>query len=148
MTTLRTSAILILVLVAVVAEAGILPTIGSIQSAAAKGRLLCKGKPYKGAKVKLWDIDTTDPDDLMGETQTDKDGYFVVKGNETEVTTIDPKINIYHNCEDENVECLRKIQIILPTDFVTQGEHPAKTFDAGVLNLSGKFPGESRDCIN
>ena len=49
---------------------------------------------------------------------------------------------------DEAVECLRKIEIIIPKDFVADGPHPAKTFDIGILNLSGQFPGESRDCIN
>lgn len=37
----------------------------------------------------------------MGETKSIEDGTFFVAGNETEVTQIDPKINIYHNCEDE-----------------------------------------------
>lgn len=36
-----------------------LPTIGRLQSSAAKGKLLCNGKPYKGAKIKLYDIDTS-----------------------------------------------------------------------------------------
>uniref|UniRef100_A0A7E4VLU8 Transthyretin-like family protein n=1 Tax=Panagrellus redivivus TaxID=6233 RepID=A0A7E4VLU8_PANRE len=135
---------------AIVAVNGVLglPTFGKVQSAAVKGRLLCGGKPYFNAKVKLWDIDTLDLDDLMDEGVSDKQGIFHLSGNETEVTTIDPKLNIYHNCEDEQVECLRKIQIIIPKDFVSEGPEPAKVFDAGILNLSGKFPGESRDCIN
>uniref|UniRef100_A0A915EEJ4 Uncharacterized protein n=1 Tax=Ditylenchus dipsaci TaxID=166011 RepID=A0A915EEJ4_9BILA len=129
-------------------DAGILPTIGTLQSAGARGKLLCKGKPYLNAKIKMYDVDTTDFDDLMGETSSDKDGNFIVIGNETELTTIDPKINIYHNCEDEAIECLRKFQIFLPKDHVAEGARPSKIFDAGVLNLSGKFPGESRDCLN
>ena len=32
--------------------------LGTMQSAGAKGKLLCKGQPYKDAKIKLWDIDT------------------------------------------------------------------------------------------
>ena len=35
-----------------------LPTIGTEQSAAVMGKLLCNGKPYFNAKVKLWDIDS------------------------------------------------------------------------------------------
>ncbi|KAH7723189.1 TTR-31 protein [Aphelenchoides avenae] len=122
---------------------------GSVQSAAVKGKLLCNGKPYFNAKLKLYDVDTfPDVDDLMAEGKSDHKGEFRLSGNETELTTIDPKLNIYHNCNDEEKECLRKIQIELPDAFVTQGPVPAKTFDAGILNLSGKFPGETRDCVN
>ena len=38
----------------------------------------------------------------MGETKSDDEGKFLVSGNETEITQIDPKVNIYHNCDDEN----------------------------------------------
>lgn len=34
--------------------------IGSVQSAAAKGKLLCKGKPYFNAKIKLFDTDLSE----------------------------------------------------------------------------------------
>uniref|UniRef100_A0A914Z0R5 Transthyretin-like family protein n=1 Tax=Panagrolaimus superbus TaxID=310955 RepID=A0A914Z0R5_9BILA len=76
-----------------------LPTFGTLQSAGVTGRLLCQGKPYFNAKVKLYDIDTLDVDDLMAEGRSDKNGEFRLVGNETEFTTIDPKLNIYHNCE-------------------------------------------------
>lgn len=93
-------------------------------------------------------ISAVDPDDLMAEGHSNKNGEFHLSGHESELTTIDPKLNIYHNCNDEAVECLRKIQILLPKDFVTEGATPAKTFDVGILNLSAQFPGETRDCIN
>ncbi|TMS33732.1 hypothetical protein L596_001436 [Steinernema carpocapsae] len=125
-----------------------LPTIGKLQSAGVKGKLLCNGKPYQNAKVKLYDVDLTDFDDLMAEGRSNADGEFDLQGNETEWTTIDPKLNIYHNCNDENVECDRKFAIIIPSSFVSVGPIPEKIFDAGILNLSGKLPGETRDCIN
>jgi hypothetical protein len=37
-----------------------------------------------------------DPDDLMDEGVSDEEGHFELKGHETEVTNIDPKVNIYH----------------------------------------------------
>ena len=46
-------------------------------------------------------FNVADPDDLMGQSNSDSDGVFEVQGFETEVTDIDPKLNIYHNCEDE-----------------------------------------------
>uniref|UniRef100_A0A914QMM3 Uncharacterized protein n=1 Tax=Panagrolaimus davidi TaxID=227884 RepID=A0A914QMM3_9BILA len=148
----------VIILTAILAYSIALPTFGTLQSAGVMGRLLCQGKPYVNAKVKLYDIDTLDVDDLMAEGKSDKNGEFRLVGNETEYTTIDPKLNIYHNCEvfihaqhtppDEAIECLRKIEIKIPKDFVAEGPNPGKIFDAGILNLSGKFPGESRDCIN
>lgn len=42
-----------------------------------------------------------DLDDLMAEGKSDANGTFYLSGTETELTTIDPKLNIYHNCNDE-----------------------------------------------
>ncbi|KAL3089691.1 hypothetical protein niasHT_020470 [Heterodera trifolii] len=123
---------------------------GTKQNGAAKGKLLCGGKPYKGAKVKLWDKDTLDPDDLMGETETDEEGKFEVNGSETEVSDIDLRLSIYHNCEDEAKECLRRIDIEIGDEFIsrlTDADKAEKVFDAGILNLSGHFPGETRECL-
>uniref|UniRef100_A0A915D5F2 Uncharacterized protein n=1 Tax=Ditylenchus dipsaci TaxID=166011 RepID=A0A915D5F2_9BILA len=101
-------------------------------------------KPASGVKVKLYDVDRTDMDDLMDEGVSDSEGRFELKGHETEFTTIDPKVNIYHDCNDENVPCLKKVAIVIPDTYVTEGEVPRKTFDAGKLNLAGTFSGESR----
>jgi hypothetical protein len=40
---------------------------GTLQSAGVKGVLLCNGKPAANVKVKLYDEDTTDLDDLLQE---------------------------------------------------------------------------------
>jgi len=37
-----------------------------------------------------------DIDDLMDEGVTDEDGHFELQGKETEITNIDPKLNVYH----------------------------------------------------
>ncbi|KAI6221620.1 Transthyretin-like family-containing protein [Aphelenchoides besseyi] len=122
--------------------------LGTVQSSAVMGKLLCRGKPYRNAKVKLFDIDFADPDDLMAEGRSDKDGKFALSGSETEISQIDVKVNIYTNCNDETKEGLRKFEIRIPYDYVTEGPTPKKTFDVGVLNLDGVFPGETRDFIN
>lgn len=44
--------------------------------------------------------------------------------------------------------CLKKFSIMIPDSFITEGEKPKKVFDAGTLNLAGKFSGETRDCLN
>jgi hypothetical protein len=42
-----------------------------------------------------------DLDDFMGETKSRGDGTFELQGSSHEFTSIDPKINIYHDCDDE-----------------------------------------------
>uniref|UniRef100_A0A914CGD9 Transthyretin-like protein 5 n=1 Tax=Acrobeloides nanus TaxID=290746 RepID=A0A914CGD9_9BILA len=133
---------------AFVAEAGILG-LGKTQSAAVEGVLLCNRRPAANVKVKLYDDDRgIDLDDLMDEGITDAEGHFKLSGKETEFTSIDPKVNVYHDCNDENTPCLKKFSIMIPDTFITEGEHPARTFDAGKIELSGSFSGESRDCLN
>ncbi|KAI6196176.1 Transthyretin-like family-containing protein [Aphelenchoides besseyi] len=122
--------------------------LGTVQSAAVKGQLVCNGKPAANVKVKLYDEDTTDLDDLMQEGVTDSEGRFELSGKETEITSIDPKLNVYHDCNDETVPCLKKFSIYIPKDYVNEGAIAHRTFDAGVLNLSGRFSGEGRDCLN
>ncbi|VDK47312.1 unnamed protein product [Anisakis simplex] len=123
--------------------------IGRTQSSAAKGILKCNGKPARGVQVKLYDDDRgVDMDDLMGEATTDQNGYFEVSGSNAEMSTIDPKINIYHDCNDGWKPCQRKVTIMLPDGFVSDGARPKKIYDAGTLELAGKFPGESRDCLH
>ncbi|KAI6192090.1 Transthyretin-like family-containing protein [Aphelenchoides bicaudatus] len=82
--------------------------------AGAKGRLLCDGKPQKGVLVKLYDDDRgIDLDDFMQKTHTDQDGYFELYGHSHEFSSIDPKINIYHDCDDW-LPCQRKFSIMIP----------------------------------
>ncbi|GMT18163.1 hypothetical protein PFISCL1PPCAC_9460 [Pristionchus fissidentatus] len=123
--------------------------IGRTQSSGVKGRLMCNDRPAIGVKVKLYDDDRgIDPDDLMADGKTNADGYFDLKGYTSEFTPIDPKLNIYHDCEDGIKPCQRKFTILIPDSYITQGETPRKIYDAGQIQLAGAFPGESRDCIN
>ncbi|KAK6021583.1 Transthyretin-like family protein, partial [Ostertagia ostertagi] len=41
-----------------------------------------------------------DLDDLMAEGTTDSMGQFLLFGHTSEIMTIDPKLNIYHDCDD------------------------------------------------
>ncbi|KAF8382280.1 ttr-28 [Pristionchus pacificus] len=120
---------------------------GSLQSAAVKGKLMCNGKPASDVKVKLYDVDTFDPDDLMAEGVSSSDGTFKLSGSEKESTKIDPKLNVYHKC-NYNGMCLKKISIVIPKDFISEGEHPDKVFDIGEINLAGAFSGQTTDCLN
>ncbi|EJW82813.1 hypothetical protein WUBG_06277 [Wuchereria bancrofti] len=120
---------------------------GTEQSVAVKGKLLCNGQPAANIKVKLYDIDVG-LDDLMARGRTDKNGEFLLNGTETEIMSIDPKLNIYHNCNDGHEKCPRKLSIKIPKTSIVEGNKAGEPFDIGVLNLAAKFSGETRDCIN
>ncbi|KHN76331.1 Transthyretin-like protein 5 [Toxocara canis] len=123
--------------------------VGRTQSAGVKGTLKCNGKPAANVKVKLYDDDRgVDADDLMAEGKSDSQGNFELKGHTDEFTTIDPKLNVYHDCEDALTPCQRKITIVIPDSYVSSGKTPKKIYDAGTIELSGKFKGEERDCLN
>ncbi|KAI6240683.1 Transthyretin-like family protein [Aphelenchoides fujianensis] len=124
--------------------------LGRKQAAGARGRLMCDGKPASGVLVKLYDDDRgIDLDDHMATTNTDANGRFELSGHSHEFTTIDPKgtRNVYTDCNDW-LPCKRKFSIMIPDSYIASGSRPKKFYDAGTLELSGKFPGESRDCVH
>lgn len=41
-----------------------------------------------------------DPDDLLDQGYTDEQGMFMLKGDTSELTTIDPVFKVYHDCDD------------------------------------------------
>uniref|UniRef100_A0A0R3RK72 Transthyretin-like family protein n=1 Tax=Elaeophora elaphi TaxID=1147741 RepID=A0A0R3RK72_9BILA len=131
--------------------------VGRTQSVGIEGTLMCEGKPLGGVLVKLYDDDRgVDTDDLMAKGETDSKGYFRISGSINELSMIDPKLNIYHDCNDGWIvivlfifPCQRKISIMIPDGYVTDGkEIPDRFYDAGNIELSGKFKGETRDCIH
>ena len=90
--------------------------LGRKQSAGVRGQLVryyycnkvmvvfsqvCDGKPASNVKVKLYDDDRgIDTDDLLASGKTDSQGRFELSGYTHEFTTIDPKLNVYHDCND------------------------------------------------
>uniref|UniRef100_A0A0R3RGM6 Transthyretin-like family protein n=1 Tax=Elaeophora elaphi TaxID=1147741 RepID=A0A0R3RGM6_9BILA len=123
--------------------------IGNTQSAGIKGILMCNNRPAANVKVKLYDDDRgIDTDDLLAEGRSDSQGRFELMGHTSEVTTIDPKLNVYHDCEDGIKPCQRKITIYIPDSYVSSGKTPKNIYDAGTIQLAGKFKGETRDCLN
>uniref|UniRef100_A0AC34F5T6 Transthyretin-like family protein n=1 Tax=Panagrolaimus sp. ES5 TaxID=591445 RepID=A0AC34F5T6_9BILA len=99
--------------------------------------------------VKLFDDDSgIDADDLMGSTRTDSEGRFEISGHADELTPIDPKLNIYTDCNDGPKPCQRKITIKIPNGYITSGKVVKKSYDAGVIQLASSFAGEERDCIH
>ncbi|CAD5224985.1 unnamed protein product [Bursaphelenchus okinawaensis] len=136
--------LVLLIVVQYVSSIGVRPT----QSLAVQGKFMCKGKPAKGVKVKIYDHDTFTMDDKMGETKSDAQGFFhiIAKGNE--VSRVTPKMNIYHKCGKLLPICYTKFSIGIPKSYLTRGSTPKSTYDAGTFNLDAKMPGQSTDCIN
>ena len=89
---------------------------GGTQSVAVTGWLTCNRSPASGVKVKLYDVNTcwfgiyekikcitVYLDHFLGEQLSNSTGGFYVQGSENSVTTIAPKLNIYHKCNYNGV---------------------------------------------
>ncbi|KAL6737482.1 hypothetical protein Aduo_011121 [Ancylostoma duodenale] len=120
--------------------------IGSRQSVAVAGRLLCNGITVPGVKVKLYEKEVLF-DRLMDQGFTDITGCFYLWGSKKEITNIDPKVNIYHRCNYFG-PCYKKFGITIPDNYITSGPYPRRMFNIGTIDLAGRFPGESIDCFN
>lgn len=77
--------------------------LGRTQSAGARGVLLCHGQRVPNVIVKLFDEDRNSIDDLLASGKTDHNGYFSLEGYTKELSPIDPKLNIYHDCANQLV---------------------------------------------
>ncbi|KHN75488.1 Transthyretin-like protein 46 [Toxocara canis] len=120
-----------------------------VQSYRVIGTLLCGDSPAVGVRVKLIDDDFgPDPDDELDAGYTDEKGHFDLSGDTTEMTTIDPHLKIYHDCNDGITPCQRRWKFELPNHYITGGRMPQKTLNIGTWNLEAKLPDESHDCIH
>jgi hypothetical protein len=97
---------------------------------------------------------------------TDEMGRFQLYGTESEMSSIDPILKIYHDCNDHGVVCCtlftfiyfylfisfqpcqRKWAITLPDKYISAGTVPLQTIYLGVMNLEVELDGESTDCIH
>ncbi|OZC12222.1 Transthyretin-like family protein [Onchocerca flexuosa] len=103
-----------------------------LQAVRAKGQLKCGDRPAKNVKVKLWDEDDgPDPDDVLDENETDGNGNFDLEGSTRELTTIDPVLKIYHDCDDSVKPGKRKIKLRIPGQYISPGSKARKAFDIG-----------------
>uniref|UniRef100_A0A183BXX2 Transthyretin-like family protein n=1 Tax=Globodera pallida TaxID=36090 RepID=A0A183BXX2_GLOPA len=96
----------------------------------------------------MYDTDHFTLDDWMAQSKTDAYGRFKLTGFANEFTHINPKLNVYHNCNNDlSLHCKWKLSIYIPKTYISKSTIP-KVFDAGVLNLDGKFKGQERDCFH
>ncbi|CAI4230564.1 unnamed protein product [Auanema sp. JU1783] len=121
--------------------------IGFSQSVQVVGKLMCHDEPAKNVKLKLYEKGVVF-DSFMAEDKTDSNGEFKLSGTETEISSIDPQVNIYHDCDDGWTPCQRRISFKIPDMYITKGTVANKPFNLGVMQLAGKYKGETRDCIH
>ncbi|CAD6196244.1 unnamed protein product [Caenorhabditis auriculariae] len=117
-----------------------------MQSVAVSGKLICNGQPAAGVKLKLYEKEFI-LDSLLASGSTDQFGTFRLTGYRREISTIDPKLNIYHTCNYGGL-CYKKVGITIPDSYISRGKTPAKTYDIGTLNLANKYNGMTTDCLN
>ncbi|GMS94350.1 hypothetical protein PENTCL1PPCAC_16525, partial [Pristionchus entomophagus] len=93
------------------------------QSVAVRGKLMCNDKPAGHVKIKMYDEDSRKLlyDDLLDSGESTADGSFSLAGTDNEITRLDPKINIYHDCDDGITPCQRRISVFVPSKYVTKG---------------------------
>uniref|UniRef100_A0A0M3IHE2 Transthyretin-like family protein n=2 Tax=Ascaris TaxID=6251 RepID=A0A0M3IHE2_ASCLU len=84
----------------------------------------------------------------MAEGRSDEKGEFLVKGFVNETGEFNPKLNIYHDCNDGFKPCQRKFEIYIPHNYTTHSDSPKLIFDLGVIDLSEKWDNETRDCFH
>ncbi|EYC28631.1 hypothetical protein Y032_0007g3326 [Ancylostoma ceylanicum] len=131
-------------MIGVLASAALaLPFLGSPQSVAVTGNLTCDGEPAANAKVVLRDLEIFG-NEVLAQGFSNLQGVFNLTGGKTEVTTIDPKLYIYHKCNHDGI-CYKKLSIVVPDDYVTKGPTPTKLFNVGHINLAGEFS-DATDC--
>ncbi|CAJ0580752.1 unnamed protein product, partial [Mesorhabditis spiculigera] len=123
--------------------------LGTTQAVGVRGILMCEGKPAANVKVKLWDSDRgIDLDDLMDSGVSDSRGHFELRGYTSEISTIDPQVDIYHDCNDGKKPCQRKVVLDIPDTAISEGKIPKTIFNMGTLELSGQMGEETRSCLN
>ncbi|VDK46455.1 unnamed protein product [Anisakis simplex] len=73
-------------------------TFGSVQKYIVEGHVVCSMRPLENAWITLYDYDVVTLDDLMGQTLSDENGYFLVSGEEDELFRVEAYIVISHSC--------------------------------------------------
>uniref|UniRef100_A0A7E4WBJ6 Transthyretin-like family protein n=1 Tax=Panagrellus redivivus TaxID=6233 RepID=A0A7E4WBJ6_PANRE len=150
---MKTSVTTLLVAFGIICAIGILPAEAMRkQGVAVKGKLVCGNQPAaaNSTKVRIVDIDTgPDPDDTLDEKFVSADGTFTLNGYTRELTNIDPVLYIWHDCQDADTPCLRKVKLIIPQKFIIGAEPTADQWvDFGTINLESTFAEEKRECIS
>uniref|UniRef100_A0A1I7X6Q8 Transthyretin-like family protein n=1 Tax=Heterorhabditis bacteriophora TaxID=37862 RepID=A0A1I7X6Q8_HETBA len=118
------------------------------QMVGVRGRLTCGNLPLPNTTVKLWDNNMIGTDKQLADTKTDQNGNFELSGGLGSIFGMDVHFKIYHDCEDGIVPCQRKVDLRVPSSYVSRSSRVEKWFEAGTMNMAFKYPNEERSCIN
>ncbi|CAI4221861.1 unnamed protein product [Auanema sp. JU1783] len=111
-----------------------------MQNVTVQGVAVCNKKRVPNVKVQLWDKDTLDPNDLLGEVTTDSEGNFKVYGEEDEVGSIEPFLRIEHGCAVSKNGCIRTSEYIVPKEKI------GGVYDMTYVTLDIKVHGDKEKC--
>ncbi|KAJ1354961.1 Transthyretin-like protein 2 [Parelaphostrongylus tenuis] len=84
----------------------------------------------------------------MASSKTDSNGEYNLSGSTAEITDIEPYVAVYHDCNDDVTPCQRTFRVEIPSKHVTVGSEPTSLYNAGQLELAGKYPNEGRSCLD
>uniref|UniRef100_A0A914EMI9 Transthyretin-like family protein n=1 Tax=Acrobeloides nanus TaxID=290746 RepID=A0A914EMI9_9BILA len=98
----------------------------------------------------MYDHDIFTADDFMGNGTTNSQGQFSFGGTTNEFFEIEPRIHIYHDCNDGINTCQRKLTIVIPKKYISYSSTPSQylVYDTGIIELTNTSDEESRDCIH
>jgi len=78
--------------------------LGTVQYYSAKVGLTCHGAPYTDGFIAVWERDINSPNDFLGISGYDENGWLSAEGSEKEIQQINPYVVIYHKCGHEELE--------------------------------------------
>ncbi|KAK0420996.1 hypothetical protein QR680_015011 [Steinernema hermaphroditum] len=118
-------------------------SIGTVQSTSVKGKLICEDSPAGNISVTLYNSNIL-KDTLMARGRTNANGEFELSGHATEISSIDPRVYIYHKCGKNDFminpfNCNRQVKIHIPDEYTTDGKEPKRVFNLGVIQLAARF---------
>uniref|UniRef100_A0A914W917 Uncharacterized protein n=1 Tax=Plectus sambesii TaxID=2011161 RepID=A0A914W917_9BILA len=130
-------------------ESEVLP--GNVKAIKVKGELTCGTAPATGVRVKLWGKETDlEPSVLLAHGVTDQRGTFSLEGDTQNKPTdfeFKPVLTIYHNCEYNDKDKLRRVLIKVPTSYVTTTRFASKEYNIGKMNLEPVYPKETHENV-